>query len=318
MLLICPCKGAEQTLPLTVQSLLMQDYPASHVVFVVESMQDPAYALLRRMHVPQILVAGLSHAQGQKVHNLAAALADQIMVPYDVYAFCDSDAIYPPSWLRALIAPLTPATITTSYRWYAPYPPTLPVVLRHAWNASTLLLMRSHPFIWGGSWAITRRLFHTLRLLDAWQGACSEDSAVTTVAKKAGRQIVYVPEALAYSSGVCTLRELFTFVTRQLLFTRVYHPPLFWCTCLAQGAALVAFLLLWRLRMPVVPLTAFALLFASTWRLSGARAALCLPGTLLLNAACSLAALCSRVMTWRGITYRLVSAHTTEILRRRA
>src|SRR5262249_25013539 len=59
----CPCKGADPEFLKNIQSILDQDYPNYEAHFVVESEEDPAYALLRRLK-QNVLVAGRATDQG--------------------------------------------------------------------------------------------------------------------------------------------------------------------------------------------------------------------------------------------------------------
>ena len=76
-MLITPCKGFDVDLEGNLAALLRQDYPDYEVTFVVESDADPACPVIRRVMAghPQVaarlLVAGVAHHSGQKVHNLA-------------------------------------------------------------------------------------------------------------------------------------------------------------------------------------------------------------------------------------------------------
>ena len=78
----CPCKGVDPGLENNLRAILHQDYDDFDVVFVVESQQDPAYALVKKImaehpHVhTRVIVAGLARGCGQKMHNLREATAD--------------------------------------------------------------------------------------------------------------------------------------------------------------------------------------------------------------------------------------------------
>jgi cellulose synthase/poly-beta-1,6-N-acetylglucosamine synthase-like glycosyltransferase len=95
VVVFCPCKGIVTEFEKNVQSILNQDYSNYRVQFIVESENDPAYAVLRALGV-NILVAGRTTSRGQKVHNLAFAV--QQTNDADVYVFCDSDARFPTNW----------------------------------------------------------------------------------------------------------------------------------------------------------------------------------------------------------------------------
>lgn len=235
----CPCKGLEHGLEENIRSLLEQDHPNYEVRFIVESAKDPAFELLKSVGAQNVLIAGKSRSRGQKVHNLACAV-EQFMAacpppgsPREVsdgnamFVFCDSDARYPRGWLTSLTA-VTGSIVATGYRWYQPRRFHFATLLRSAWNASVLSMLGDHRrnFAWGGSIAISQETFLRLRILEAWQGAVSDDYAVTRAAQQARVPIVFVPECVVPSYGECTFGELLEFTTRQIIITRVYHPAL--------------------------------------------------------------------------------------------
>src|SRR4051812_37400118 len=150
VVVFCPCKGTDPEFEKNVQSILDQDYPNYSVQFIVESESDPAYRTLESFGV-NILVAGRTADRGQKVHNLACAVARRDDA--DIFVFCDSDARFPQNWLSRLIAPLERTNITTGYRWYAAPRFHFPTLMRSAWNASSVSILGDHErnFAWGGS-----------------------------------------------------------------------------------------------------------------------------------------------------------------------
>ncbi|HEX9249990.1 MAG TPA: glycosyltransferase, partial [Gemmatimonadaceae bacterium] len=227
VIVFCPCKGIDSEFGKNIRSILGQDYPNFEARFVVESEADPACRTLRQLGINDVLVAGYANDRGQKVHNLAYAVA-HAGATADIYVFCDSDARFDRQWLSKLIAPVGRMSVTTGYRWYVANRFHLPTLLRSAWNASVVSMLGDHDrnFAWGGSMAMRRSTFEQLDILDAWRGAVSDDYAVTRAAEAAGARIVFVPECLVPSYGECGWRELFEFTTRQITITRVYHPRL--------------------------------------------------------------------------------------------
>jgi ceramide glucosyltransferase len=221
----CPCKGSDPEFQKNIESILNQDYPTYVPYFIVESEADAAYAVLRGLGA-NVLVAGRTFDRGQKVHNLAFAIAQHRDA--EIYVFCDSDARFPRNWLSRLLAPLDSSNISTGYRWYIPTRFHFPTLMRSAWNASSVSILGDHDrnFAWGGSTALYRETFERLKILDAWQGSVSDDYSITRRAQQTRTKIVFVPECLIPSYGESTFRELLEFTTRQIIITRVYHPGL--------------------------------------------------------------------------------------------
>src|SRR5262245_51971882 len=129
---IVPCRGLEHDFEENIRAILAQDYRDYETVFVTESESDPAYDALsrllkqsRRSAPPTwMVVSGEAKNQGQKVHNLCAALdtLNSIDRRVEVLVFADSDARPTRNWLADLVAPLGDKRIgaTTGYRWYLP------------------------------------------------------------------------------------------------------------------------------------------------------------------------------------------------------
>jgi len=335
----CPCKGLDPDLERNIRSILDQDFSNYEVYFIVESRTDPAYFLLEKIASRQTLVAGEAVDCGQKVHNLRHAI-ESVGEDYDTYVFCDSDARYPKYWLSALTAPLSDgtATVTTGYRWYVADRFQFPTLLRSAWNSSALGLLGDHHrnFAWGGSTALSRQTFRRIKVLDAWQGALSDDYAIARAAQAAGTKIHFVPECLIPSYGHCSFSEMLEFTTRQIIITRVYRPRLWQVGLVAQTFFNVTF---WCLLLTALVTRSWipSLLFLTIYGLSAARSALrtsavksrlhgilrfpwfyvlATPLVSLLYEYNLIIAGLTRDIEWRQIHYTLISANETRVRRR--
>lgn len=230
---IAPCKGIDYGFRENMEALLRQDYPDYQVVFVTETVDDPAHVVLTQLlgsygeHRGRVVVAGKAHHRAQKLHNLLGALEQ---VPADVKALCfvDSDARVTRRWLKSIIAPLAGVGVgaVTGYRWYLPEPGSFPSLVRSLWNASIVTLLGGHGrnFAWGGSMAILRETFERADIRRRWQGAGSDDYALTHGVKALGKSVKFAPQCLVPSSGGCSWTDLLTFTTRQMVTTRVYSP----------------------------------------------------------------------------------------------
>ena len=329
VIVFCPCKGIDSEFGKNIRSILGQDYPNFEARFVVESEADPACRTLRQLGINDVLVAGYANDRGQKVHNLAYAVA-HAGATADIYVFCDSDARFDRKWLSKLIAPVGRMSVTTGYRWYVANRFHLPTLLRSAWNASVVTMLGDHDrnFAWGGSMAMRRSTFEQLDILDAWRGAVSDDYAVTRAAEAAGARIVFVPECLVPSYGECGWRELFEFTTRQITITRVYHPRLWRISFMAQVIFNAAFIAL-PFSRPVLWLTIYALSAAKAWvRLRAVQSVLPPPNlprfgwfyilfspvTALLYLYNMVSSALSTDIVWREKRYKLVSPNQTRVV----
>lgn len=298
----------------------------------------------------KMIVAAKAEGCSQKVENLREAVL-HAAAESKAFIFVDSDARPSKNWLRNLVAPLADENIgaATGYRWFISKTPTFGSELRSAWNgsiASALGANQKSNFCWGGSMAIRRDIFERIDMREKWRGTLSDDFAVTRAMKAANLAVVFVPQSLTASVENCSLRETFEFTNRQMKITRVYAQPLwlmsFVGSALFNTVMVSAMLIVIFSRKNGPPVwISLAVLFLVTvfsigksWlRLKAVRLVLTgyeadlkrqfwtqntlwilSPALFLFN---SVAALLSRRMTWRGITYELKSPSETVIIRGR-
>ena len=351
---IAPCRGLDQGLRENLAALFRQDYPAYEIIFVTDAIADPALAVIEEVRrefgdrvASRVVVAGDATGGGQKVHNLRAAVAEAD-AKSEVFVFVDSDARPRENWLRSLIAPLADegAGAATGYRWFIPVRGGFSSTLRAVWNASIASALGEQAgrnFCWGGSTAIGRATFERARVTDEWEGAASDDFAMMRALRRERLPIHFVPACLTASHEDCGPRELLEFTTRQLKITRVYAPHL-WQVVLYSNLLFVLIfyggialtIIRAALGLPFLAPLLFALTLYALgtlkallrWRavnipLAQFRAELRrdAPAHLLLWPIASalylynaLAALFSRRIEWRGITYELKSPHETVII----
>jgi ceramide glucosyltransferase len=234
--LICPCKGAEPGLEENLMALTRFDYANYEIYFSLATSLDPALKIIEKVKTASqrpvhIVIAGPAENCGEKVHNLRRAV-ESLPENFEVIVFTDSDVRLPKGWLTKLIAPLQDGRVgaTTAYRWIIPNRAIgsggFASAMASAWNASvaTLLGRARENFCWGGGTAIRKTTFNDVRVLEAWEGAISDDFALTKALESAGRQIVFCPECLAATLHPWTGSNLLEFTNRQILITRIYAP----------------------------------------------------------------------------------------------
>ena len=345
---IAPTRGQEQEFIDNIRPLLEQDYPRYEIRFVFDNPQDPCLPLAQQLKAPTV-ISGPATDTGQKVHNLIVAV-NTIDPQCEVIVFVDTDARPDSHWLRQLVAPLADETIgaSTGYRWFVPGKGGVASRLRGVWNASIASALGAETrknFCWGGSTAIRRSTFEELKVVDHWRGTVSDDFTITRVLKEAKLPIYFTPHCLVPSVGDCGWNELLEFTTRQIKITRVYAPHLWLPLLLGSALFALAFfggivLLLvrwWRGQSFAVVLILLSLIFALgaaksfvRWRavnipLAKYRAALrrdlaahvfLWPFASLLYLDNAIVAAFSRRITWRGITYNLLSPNEAVIISR--
>ena len=249
-----PCRGVDDGLKENILSLFAQDYPAFEIIFITDSADDPAFAVIeeaRRTYdyltgpVIQTCVAGPATDSGQKVHNLRVAVSAADLRS-EVFVFTDTDARPPEFWLRFLVGSLNQPTAgaATGYRWFLPFKGGLAAHLQSVWNAaiaSALGENRNKNFCWGGATAIRRSTFEKLEIAERWRGTVSDDFTITRVLHEIGLPIKFVPQCLTPSFHRTSFHELIEFTTRQLKITHVYAPHLWKSVLIGSAIFALAF-----------------------------------------------------------------------------
>ncbi|HXA76045.1 MAG TPA: glycosyltransferase family 2 protein [Candidatus Acidoferrales bacterium] len=355
--LICPCKGVEPGLEDNLTALTRFDYANYEIYFSLATSLDPALKIVERVKAASqrpvhIVIAGPAENCGEKVHNLRRAV-ESLSENFEVIVFTDSDVRLPKGWLTKLVAPLQNARTgaTTAYRWIIPSRAIgsggFASAMASAWNASvaTLLGRARENFCWGGGTAIRKSTFNDVRALESWEGAISDDFALTKALEAAGRQIVFCPECLAATLHPWTGSSLLEFTNRQILITRVYAPRRWGMGAAAHGSyvltlifaafvilvqmaggdpwmnlALIAFVVPFLAVMKGVLRTIAADEMLPEWKAqlrqwSWVWTALA-PVVPFLFAWNFIASLSTKRVRWRNIRYELVSPGETRILQR--
>ncbi len=351
--LICPCKGAEPGLEENLTALTRFDYPSYEIFFSLAGGADPARAVIEKLaaasaHPAHVVITGPPKDCGEKVNNLRAAV-EQAGEAFEVFVFTDSDVRLGRHWLARLVAPLADTKLgaATTFRWMMPLRGGFWSAMAAAWNAAiaTMLGEHTHNFCWGGGTAIRRTVFEEIHAREFWQGAVSDDYALTRALQHAGWRILFVPECLAPTLHDTAGHELLEFTDRQVIITRVYAPRLWvlgglthlsYCGTLLFAAGVLLGLMIsgdsWfslALLVFLIPLLAAlkgALRLVAVmellpewsaklrkWNWVWIFLAPLVPFLYLWN--CLTAAL-TRQIRWRGIHYLLISPSQTRILSR--
>lgn len=236
--LIIPCKGIDDDAGVRLSSFFAQDHPNFRITFAVESATDQVVPLIRELQAANenvessIVAAGRAVHCSQKVHNLIAAV-DKLQKQIDIIAFADADVAVDSAWLRWLTIGVGRENIgaRTGYRWMIPLDRKIPTLIGVNLNNSvaTCLGKGSHNLVWGGSWAIHRRVFEQTGIREAWQQVLSDDLVASKVLQRSmfqGRRlkIQFEPQCLCNTEIAFTWRTLSEFIVRQLKITRLYLP----------------------------------------------------------------------------------------------
>jgi len=352
-LVVVPIKGVNEHSHSHVFSLLNQQYGRYRAIFVVDSPDDPAFALVKEVLATadraeglveaELLIAGHASISGQKVHNLLRAL-QHLKDEDEVIVFADADAVPGEKWLARMASGARRERFgaATGYRWFVPDDHALSSILTSVINASVLTMMgpARRNRAWGGSMALRREIMDQSKLIEHWQGALSDDYQLSRAVGSIGQRIFFSPLLVVASPVRYTWRGMYEFGRRQMLITRMYSPylwgwalmvPLLYCAGWISAAAMAATGSYWGLAMllgvsvlDVVRgrqrLIIANRLFdkATINRLTHTRLVECFATPLWMGVylAIVLASAVGNRLVWSGITYAIRSPQDVEVLGR--
>jgi len=325
--------------------IFVVDDEADEAVAAIKAVSGRAAAGAKQT---RLVTAPKATDSSQKVQNLREAV-QYVSEKSKAVVFVDSDARPNENWLRNLVAPLQDEKIgaATGYRWFFSTIPTFASEILSIWNASIASALGPNiktNFCWGGSMAIRRDIFEKLDIREKWGGTLSDDFVVTQAMNEANLAIYFVPQALTASIENCNSTGLLEFTTRQMKIARVYASKL-WLMSLF-GSGLFSLVLGWSLFIMIftrnndlimwaaistLMLVSFFSIGKSGLRIKAAKLVfqehkedlnrqfwthsmlwLLVPPLFFYN---SVMALLSQKMTWRGITYKMISRNKTQVLR---
>jgi cellulose synthase/poly-beta-1,6-N-acetylglucosamine synthase-like glycosyltransferase len=228
--IVVPCKGTNRNFSENIQAICNQDYTDYKIVFVTDSAKDPAYKELKELisNYPKARIEISEFIEGSSGKISALIKGVKTADDTDVYVFADSDIRPHKDWLRYLVSYLNGDKIgaTTGYRWYFPHD--LTSLLISIWNSAAISTLFSHTlnYTWGGSTAISKKIFDELNIEKKWRKGLSDDLILSKAVKEAGYKIKFVPECIVESYGAESFREFIKWGTEQLTWVRWYYPSL--------------------------------------------------------------------------------------------
>ena len=232
-------RGADPFLPKCLQALLNQNYPNYELRIVVDSKEDPAWAIASKTLLQTDVPVDLSPLRirrntcSLKCSALIQAVTE-LEPECEIIAFVDADTIPHLNWLRELVNPLKNRQVglTTGNRWYVPGTK-WGSVCRYIWNVAAVGQMHLYRIPWGGSLAIRTELVRQAKLLERWEQAFCEDTMLRQVLQEENLQIESVASLMMVNREECTLPSFRRWVSRQLLNAKLYHPG--WNAILLYG-----------------------------------------------------------------------------------
>ena len=347
VVVIVAVKGNHHEFGHFLDHLFAQTYPDYRVVFAVESADDTAIGPIeaRRAAAPDrvdLVIAGLSDDEGQKVANLRAAL-HAIRASDAIVVFADSDIRPDADWLAHLVDPLTrnEADLVSGFAWIVAKDGS-PWSLIEISMAATMVTVPRLPVFnacWGGSIAMRRERCEALKLDEIWRGALSDDLQLTAEVQRQGLRVAAPPEVLPrLYVAIPRFSDISVDALRWLMLFRVYTPGTFaltllgltfaaagWLGAVAAAAAGQPLLLGLAFALTLLRTAGRGLVVAQVWGRVGLvenRAfLLCDPITTpiaaVLNAAFAWCALFKRRAEWAGTVYEISGPQRTKVLSRR-
>ncbi len=220
---IIPFKGVDPGLDKNLKAILNQDYPKKEYIFVIDSLTDPVYNILKKIRsksVKIITAKPIKTCSGK----LAALIAGSKLAKGEVLVFGDSDIRPGKNWLQELVKPLKNQKVgaTTSYRWYFPTDKKFSSHLRSAWSSiGYWMMLGKYAFIWGGSFGLARKNFDKFKIAERWGKAISDDIEVSRACYKFGYKIQFVPAAIVGTFENCGWSQLKEFSNRQTWLSKL-------------------------------------------------------------------------------------------------
>ena len=113
-------------------------------------------------------------------------------------------------------------------------------LVRYLWNVAAVIPMWLCNIPWGGTLAVRARLLRECGLADKWTRTAVEDAPLRRALAERGLRLRFVPSLMMVNREDCTLPCSLDFVTRQLTWTRLYHPN--WLVIVVHAASTTAVL----------------------------------------------------------------------------
>ncbi|MFN7874213.1 MAG: glycosyltransferase [Pirellula sp.] len=241
-------RGSDPFLERCITGLRELDYPDFEVVLVVDSPSDPANDIVNKhlqekwSNASRVFLENRLATCSLKCSSLLQGLSAASPAS-EIIALIDADTVPHKNWLRELASSLQPSDIgaVTGNRWYMPQKDSLGAWVRYVWNAAAVVQMYWYSIAWGGTVALKRTAIEQAGLQEKWGRSLCEDTMLCSQLAKVGLKVKFVPSLMMINREDCTLGGYYSWVKRQLLTARLYHPK--WNAVLGHGISSAAFLI---------------------------------------------------------------------------
>jgi len=315
-----PLHGYDEGLEENLRSFFVQDYPEFELLFAVESEQDRAVPVVRRLMAEhpkiaaRLLIAGVSPVPNAKVHSLRCMLAES---RHGLIVMADSDVRVTPQFLQTVAAEMSGpnvALVTCPYR---------AVAGRSFWSRLEAIGLNTE-FIAGvlvarmlggmdfalGPAIITRRVhLEEIGGLAALQGYLAEDFVMGKRMAQRGWKVMLSRYVIEHRIGSQSLGPNLSHRLRWNRSTRRSRPVGYAGQLFTYSLPLALALALWNPGWWPLAVGAIALRYLAAWRTSRAIQAsvsyLWLPVQDMLSVAAWAGAFFGREITWRTRRYTI-------------
>ena len=226
-----PLRGADPFLADAVRSVLAQDYPQFSLHVVIDSVTDPAWAIVdevRRQHPGAPIEVEELREQPPTRSLYCSGLTQflQRVDDADWITFVAADMVVPRHWLRemgtALLDPKVGGTLGN--RWFIPPRGQMGSLVRYWWNAFAFVHMWLHEVVWGGTLAMRAGDVRLSGLADRWARGMIEDVPSWTAIRSVGLKFQQMPDMVIVNHEEIGVAGAFRFTHRQMQWDRLYHP----------------------------------------------------------------------------------------------
>ncbi|HID24795.1 MAG TPA: glycosyltransferase family 2 protein, partial [Planctomycetaceae bacterium] len=218
---LMPLRGADPMLRQAIHSVLRQDYPSFDFWIIVDSSEDPGWAavhdaLKEEDEASNVFVRELVTKRPRCSLLCSAVLQflEEVKERSEIIAFCASDGIVPPHWLRHMVVALQAPKVgaTLGNRWFAPPEGRWGSLVRYLWNVSAAVYMWMYEIPWSGAIALRTADIERSGLPQRWERAMVEDAHVGEILQKIGLDVKFVPELIVLNREEIDLAGCFRFL----------------------------------------------------------------------------------------------------------
>lgn len=249
--IMVPLRGGDEHLLPALRCILRQDYPEYEVTIIVDRRDDPAWEVAERaieewrelregvgrkadaaagsMCGPSQIHLTVLHRRSPNcglVNNAILQFLDELSPSCQVIGFSGADDPPPPHWLRETSGALQDENVGTTLgnRWYLPEHGNWGSLVRYLYAAGAVVPMRMFQIPWGGAVALRVSDVRRSGLAEQWGRGMVEDGPMKEAYAKLGLRLQFAPQLISAVPGEVTLRRCYTFMRRQIFWTRLYHP----------------------------------------------------------------------------------------------